>query len=174
MLCAIVNLWRRGMKQKSMILFLLMGVILLGCTKDESSVSLMQILYYSSQSSALSIDMLELSVIEYRIFDNHFSTISPDDFDFDDQSSIYYTELSTASCCRLEIEFCFGEAENAVVSGSLSMPLDPGTIWEVSIYPFRPPFFYICYDNYVYPVAEEYQAQYGDSLYVKWIKSTIE
>ncbi len=161
------------MKYMSIIFIFLLGMILAGCTQEDSSKSWIQILFYSPQSSALSIDMFELNIIESRIVSEHRTTISPVDFDFIDQSDIYFTELSTSICCHAAIEFWFSEAEDEVVSGSFTIPLEPEVQWAIHIYASRPPFFYLCYDNHVYPVAEEYRATYGDSLYIKWVKSKI-
>jgi hypothetical protein len=174
MLCAIAINRRIKVKHKSIIFIILLGVLLAACTQDESSKSWIQVLFYSPPGSALSIDMLELNIIESRIIGEHRSTISPADFDFNDYSDFYYTELSTSICCHAAVEFLFSEAGNEVVSGSFAIPLEPEVQWSIYIHDSRPPFFYLCYDNHVYPVAEEYRAAYGDSLFVKWVKAEIE
>ena len=119
------------MKQKIIIFFILLGTMLSGCKKEDSSnlTSSLEVLYYISHSSALSIYMLELNVVEDRIWGEHCSTISSSDFDFNDQSDFYFTELATSNCCSAEIEFCFSEGVNSVVSGSFSISLDSKHIY---------------------------------------------
>jgi hypothetical protein len=93
---------------------------------------------------------------------------------YDEQSNIYLAEISTAACCSADIGLMFSEPENPIVSGSFSLPLGPDVLWQINIYPYRPPFFYNCYGNTVLPVDEEDRATYGDSMYVKWGVCEIE
>jgi len=85
------------LKHKSIILIILLGLILVCCTEDEeygSSNKLIQILFYSADSQALSIDMFEINIFERPVSGERTTTISPEDFNFDDQSNIYIAESS--------------------------------------------------------------------------------
>jgi hypothetical protein len=149
-------------------------MVLGSCSPEGTNKCYIQVLYNSSTTDPYAIDQLSVKIIEKQLFGKTLIELTSFEHYSDDQSDIYFTELSTAACCNADIQLLFSEPENPIVSGSFSLPLKPDVLWQINMYPYRPPFFYICYSNIVLPVDEEDRVTYGDSMYVKWDMCEIE